>query len=122
MAIRSKLLSSSFGNNPKIHWVVYIHDSSYSSWKIIYFGKNKSSIVPIGKCLREEIGYWTFLDYWTAPFAWLPERHFTVKFSSYSSICKWGVVYHSGVSDITFSDYWSDEQKSFPIMLKEALA
>ena len=84
--------------------------------------RNKSTVVSINGDLREEIEYWKFLDEWNTPFPWLSERHSTLRLSTDSSDYKWGAVYHSGDCDLVFSDYWLENQKTMPIMVKEALA
>ena len=84
--------------------------------------RNKSTVVSINGDLREETEYWKFLDEWNTPFPWLTERHSTLRLSTDSSDYKWGAVYHLGDCDLVFSDYWLENQKAMPIMVKEALA
>ena len=85
--------------------------------------KMKSHFISIDSELRQEIDHWSFLDKWANPFPWLPERHFVLKLSSDSSDYKWGAIHHKqNNEDICFSDYWTDSQKHYPIMVKEALA
>lgn len=83
---------------------------------------NNSLIVKLDKSLREEITFWEFLKNWNEPYPWLLERHYTLTISSDSSDYKWGAVYLENGGQITFSDYWSNDQLQLPIMLKEALA
>ncbi len=78
--------------------------------------------ISVGPDLREEISHWLFLDDWVTPFPWFPERHFILRISSDSSDYKWAAIYHSDKGDIICSDFWSDEEKRLPIMVKEALA
>ncbi|MES9879789.1 MAG: reverse transcriptase domain-containing protein, partial [Sedimenticola sp.] len=84
--------------------------------------KFASFMVTVDSDLHEEISHWLFLDDWQTPYPWLPERHFTLNISSDSSGYKWAAVYHSDDGDIAFSDFWPDEKKHLPIMIKEALA
>jgi hypothetical protein len=66
--------------------------------------------------------YWQSLDKWSQPFPWLNERHDVLSISSDSSDYKWAAIYTSGHEKYEIADYWSDDVKESPIMIKEALA
>ena len=84
--------------------------------------RNNELIIPVCGELRDEVEYWNFLDTWTQPFPWLSESHISLQIASDSSEYKWGAVYKSADDERSFSDFWSQDQLSFPIMVKEALA
>ena len=84
--------------------------------------KSNELMIPVCGELRDEIEYWKFLDTWTQPFPWLSECHVSLQISSDSSDYKWAAVYKSAGGDRSFSDFWSNEQITLPIMVKEALA
>ena len=88
------------------------------SWATLH----RSYIIPVQDDLREEVLYWQFLDDWTKPFPWLSERHISIQLSTDSSNYKWAAILHADNGDVVSSDIWSNEDRSLPIMLKEALA
>jgi hypothetical protein len=81
-----------------------------------------NTVVDVDTELREEVAYWQFLYKWSQPFPWLNERHDVLSISSDSSDYKWAAIYTSGHEKYEIADYWSDDVKESPIMIKEALA
>jgi hypothetical protein len=81
-----------------------------------------NTVVDVDTELREEVAHWQFLDKWSQPFPWLNERHDVLSISSDSSDYKWGAIYTSGHKKYEIADYWSDDVKESPIMIKEVLA
>ena len=83
-----------------------------------------NGMISIEGELREEMAYWRFLDTWNEPFPWLSEGHnvLTLTLTSDSSDYKWGACYLENGKKTELSDYWVEDQRSLPIMVKEALA
>ena len=81
-----------------------------------------NTVVDVDTEIREEVAYWQSLDKWSQPFPWLNERHDVLSISSDSSDYKWAAIYTSGHEKYEIADYWSDDVKESPIMIKEALA
>ena len=90
--------------------------------RAIYKALLSNSVVDVDTELREEVAYWQFLDNCSQPFPQLNERHDVLSISSDSSDYKWGAIYTSGHEKYEIADYWSDDVKESPIMIKEALA
>lgn len=87
-----------------------------------YVTKSRQSI-RITRELREELVYWRFLDDWQGHLPWFDERHLVLTFYADASNSGWGgVLFPSDKEPTTLRDYWSPDQRSKPIVIKEALA
>lgn len=79
--------------------------------------------IHITAALRDEIVYWRFLDSWQGHLPWFDERHLVITFYTDASNSGWGgVVFLQQKEPITLRDYWSPDNLSKPIVIKEALA
>ena len=78
--------------------------------------------VKISAALREEISHWRFLDSWTGHIPWRQEFHSQLSLACDASTSGWGAVFHNHPSQLHSRGYWSDEEVSFNISTKEALA
>ncbi|KAI8516855.1 hypothetical protein Bbelb_054360 [Branchiostoma belcheri] len=75
------------------------------------FRAGQELILITGK-LREEIEEWRFLDNWEGCMQWRDERHLTLTMSSDASELKWGAVLDlPDKESITYSDYWSEQDR-----------
>lgn len=81
-----------------------------------------SGQVSLSPTLREEIGYWRFLDSWSDILPWRDEKHVRLSMSTDASNSGWGSVLHLPSGDQFSRDYWSVEEKSLNISTKELLA
>ena len=84
-------------------------------------GMRTHRLIKIYKKLRDEIAHWLFLETWDDPIPWTDERHVRISLASDASGSGWGAsvfLYET----VTTSDYWSDEEKTFDIATREALA
>ena len=75
--------------------------------------------------LLKEIMFWRFLDNWQGYLPWFDERHRVIRFFSDASNSGWGgvVLSHLDAGELLrFRDYWTAEDSSKPIVIKEALA
>ena len=86
------------------------------------FARSSRSVRVTG-ALRKEIEHWRFLDSWKGCLPWLDEKHVVVKISSDASDFAWGgSVVSPGMPPFEIRDYWIEDARSLPIVVKEALA
>ncbi|KAK3744559.1 hypothetical protein QZH41_003497 [Actinostola sp. cb2023] len=73
--------------------------------------------------LRKEILHWRFLDAWKGHLPWFEERHRVVRSFTDASNSGWGakLSLEPGSSQY-LRDYWCDEDRAKPIVIREALA
>ena len=83
--------------------------------------RSKSKVCMYAE-LREEIQSWEFLDTWNGKMEWKKERHIFMELHSDASWYKWGGVIHVQPEKQEIYDFWSEEEKKFPIMVLEAMA
>ena len=73
--------------------------------------------------LRQEICQWRFLDFWQGHLPWFDERHRTISSFSDASNSGWGTIIElEPGKPQRLRDYWSHEDMSRPILIREALA
>ena len=77
--------------------------------------------IPLTSALREEIAHWLFLQTWDNPLPWRDERHIRVKIASDASGSRWGGSIISPGNQVV-SDYWTQEEQTWDICVKEAAA
>ncbi|KAK3720979.1 hypothetical protein QZH41_018535 [Actinostola sp. cb2023] len=87
-------------------------------------GYTKSSrMVKVSGALRKEIEHWRFLDSWKDCLPWLSERHTVIKIFCDASNFAWGGIINApGSAALYIRDYWPDNLRERPIVVKEALA
>ena len=78
--------------------------------------------IKISEGLRAELEHWRFLESWDGCLPWKDEKHFIVNISSDASNSGWGGVLHTDNGTKEVRDYWSTEELSAPIAIKEARA
>ena len=83
---------------------------------------SSSGRVSLSSSLKEELLYWRFLDKWDQFLPWREEKHYSVSLSSDASGYRWGCVLHLPSGDLSFGDYWNENEKEFFISTKEMLA
>ena len=85
--------------------------------------KNPGKPVKIIGELRQEICQWRFLDFWQGHLPWFDERHRTISSFSDASNSGWGAIIElEPGKPQRLRDYWSHEDMSCPILIREALA
>ena len=72
--------------------------------------------------LKKEIMHWKFIDDWNGCRSWINETHKTISFSTDSSDYVWGAVENDAHASGDISEYWSQEEIHWPIIIKEAKA
>ena len=78
--------------------------------------------IPLSSELQEEVTHWKFLDTWVHPFPWVKERHLSLKLFTDASNYKWGAVLTISNNTTEFADFWSPQEATDIIMVKEAAA
>ena len=82
-----------------------------------------SHLVKITGALREELEHWRFLDTWRDCLPWPRENHLIINIFSDASDFAWGGLVHMpGKSLFSVHNYWSDNCRHYPIVVKEARA
>lgn len=84
-------------------------------------GIRTSRPLPLSPALREEIAHWLFLQTWDDPLPWRDERHVRVQIASDASGSGWGGSILSA-SPVTVSDYWTHDELTWDISVREAVA
>lgn len=79
----------------------------------------KGTMIYLTRPLREEIGYWEFLDHWQGVSPWRREGHTVISLSTDASLSGYAIVDHNG--DLITRDSWK-EGDTRPIHVKEAEA
>ncbi len=72
--------------------------------------------------LKDEIAHWLFLETWDDPLPWRDERHVRLTVASDGSGTGWGGCIVSPAPEVHISDYWTPEEQSWDISIKEAVA
>jgi hypothetical protein len=72
--------------------------------------------------LKDEIAYWPFLETWVDPLPWRDERHVRLTVASDASGTGWGGCIVSPAPEVHISDYWTPQEQSWYISVKEAVA
>ena len=88
----------------------------------ISLGIRSKSKVHMYTELREQIQSWNILDTWNGKMEWKKERHIFMELHSDASLYKWGGVIHVHPEKQEIYDFWSEEEKKFPIIVLEAMA
>ena len=85
--------------------------------------KSPSHLIRVSGDLRKEIEHWRFLDTWSGHLPWFDEQHRVLSSFTDASNSGWGATLslEPGKS-FPLRDYWSQEDRQKPIVLKEALA
>ena len=81
-----------------------------------------SGRISLSPTLREEIAHWRFLDSWSDVLPWRDEKHVLLSMSTDASGYGWGGILHHSSGDQSLRDYWTDEEMSLTIVVKELLA
>jgi hypothetical protein len=82
-----------------------------------------SRAIKVSGPLRKEIEYWRFLDSWDDCLPWPLEKHTVIQIFSDSSDFAWGGVIHPPHGPpFSIHDYWGENDRSSPIVVKEAKA
>ena len=78
--------------------------------------------IPVQGLLKDEITHWLFLENWDDPLPWRDERHVRLKIASDASGSGWGGCIVSPPPEVNITDYWTPQEQSWDICLKEAVA
>ena len=78
--------------------------------------------IPVQGLLKDEIAHWLFLENWDDPLPWRDERHVRLKIASDASGSGWGGCIVSPPPEVNITDYWTPQEQSWDICLKEAVA
>ena len=85
-------------------------------------GIRSSKMVQSSEDLKAELSHGKFLDSWMGIMPWKNEKHLTVRLSSDASNSGWGGVLKTENGSLESRDYWSNDEKSLPMAVKEAKA
>jgi hypothetical protein len=78
--------------------------------------------IPVQGLLKDEIAHWLFLENLDDPLPWRDERHVRLKIASDASGSGWGGCIVSPPPEVNITDYWTPQEQSWDICLKEAVA
>lgn len=85
-------------------------------------GMKSSKPLIVSDNLKKEVQEWRFLDTWKGSMPWKTEKHFSVQICSDASNSGWGGILTLPQNKMTTRDYWSPEEASLPIAIREAKA
>ena len=83
-------------------------------------GLRSQKAVLLHGALQEEISHWLFLVTWDDPLPWRDEQHVQISVAMAASASVWGATVISPLGQ-EMSDYWSGEELSSDIAMKEAM-
>jgi len=75
--------------------------------------------VTLSPALKEEMGFWRFLDHWDSCIPWRQEKHVSLCMSTDASAFRWAATIHLESGDLEIGDYWTDDLLKEHINVKE---